>query len=188
MAKAMPKTVPGALVPLHKNANTPDTITVFRAFKLLNKLINGIDDDGSWRVQSYGNAKTFTAYCATHPNADKVYQLVLSLSRNPNFCLLYGKPTQSLLNKYTDIPDLGKLPTCLRRSSSQENEPATLEAGKTTMVIIDIENLILPRLTYNAKGAEKVRQYLVKNGVPELEGVSMIYQWTAKAGMRKNEA
>ena len=155
-----------------------DYVLVLESNKPCNKRIN-VDDPKNWVVDGYKSHYNFAFHKMAITNLDALYEDLSELA-NDEFCfLVYGAPTDHALSHPADHHR--------RLTISREDQPATLQPRTASIVLLDIDTLILPGLTLDAEGAEQVRQALVRDGkLKELDGTRLIYQWTSKAGWKPN--
>jgi len=157
-----------------------DYITVLRSNKPCNKTIK-IDKEGNWEVSSYQKHYQFQFYKLPITTIEQLLVDMEQLRRCSYYFFVYGAPTPYAVEH-------GDTDLLKRRSVSREDQPATLIARAASLIVFDIDALILPGLTYDEAGAREVVKVLVKRGLTQLENTKLIYYWTSKAGKIPNQA
>jgi len=153
-----------------------DYILVLRSSKPCNKQIDLADPD-NWVVESYKSHYKFNFFKLPLHDIDTLLEDIKKLADDGHYFLVCGAATEFAIQNADKQ---------LRRLSvSREDQPATLAPRYASIVLLDIDTLILPDLTYDAAGAQRVVNHLVEEGhMPELYNTKIIYQWTSKAGMK----
>jgi hypothetical protein len=167
---------PSMLQPITENLD--DYVTVLESNKPCNKKID-IEDPNDWKIDSYKSHYEFDFYKLAITNIDALYEDLAELSKNEYCFLVYGAPTDHVLSHPTDKHR--------RLTLAREDQEATLKARSARIILLDIDTLILPDLTLDQTGAERVRELLVQDGkLKELDDTRMFYYWTSKAGQKPN--
>jgi hypothetical protein len=151
---------------------------VLESNKPCNKRID-LEDPDNWKVDSYQKHYEFAFHKLAITNLDALCDDIAELSNNEYCFLVYGAPTGYALDHPADKHRRLTIP--------REDQDATLMTRSASIVLLDIDTLILPDLTLDATGAERVRELLVRDGkLKELDDTRLIYQWTSKAGWKPN--
>lgn len=166
--------VPACLVPITDDVG--DYMLVLQSYRSCGKKID-ISDSKKWVVDGYQNHKYFRFWKLPITTLDDLYSDLVDLAEAKFFFLVYGAPSQFAL----EHPD----EKMLRRLNSGEDQPASIVSRSSCLAIGDIDTMILPHHT-DATGAQAVMDELVKQGLEELRGVRIIYNWTSKAGQKSN--
>lgn len=169
--------IPACLVPITEDVG--DYMLVLQSYKPCNKKID-LSDPKNWQVDAYQNHKHFTFWKLPITTFDDLYSDLIEIAATKHFFLVYGAPTDYAIENADK-----KL---LRRMLSGEDQPASIATRSSCVAIGDIDTMILPHLTYDDAGAQRIIDELVKQGLEELEGVRIIYNWTSKAGQKPNVA
>jgi hypothetical protein len=155
-----------------------DYVLVLESNKPCNKKID-LEDPSNWKVDSYQKHYQFNFHKLAITNLDALCDDLHDLSNNEFCFLVYGAPTSYALDHPADKHR--------RLTIAREDYAATLEARSASIILLDIDTLILPDLTLDQTGAERVRELLVQDGkLKELDDTRLIYQWTSKAGWKPN--
>lgn len=168
--------VPEILLPITDPC--PDYMMVLRALVHTNKKI-AIDKD-KWTVEGYQNAARFHFYKLEITTIDQLFEDLQQLAADPYNSLIYGAPTEWALENASEL--------MRRRLMSREDQPASIMTRSASVACGDIDTMILSGLTLDEKGAALVMEKLVESGLKELEHVTVVYNWTSKAGQRDNVA
>ena len=167
-------------------ASSPHTVTLLKAKKDCHKVIKGLREDGSWEVEDYPLVKFFEFWSFNCENIDDILTLLMVLSNNPRFFIILGRPTEKLLENYDDNT-LETLPTAQRKIRPSKDSPATIVEHLSSLLTFDMDDVEIQGLTHDADGAAKALEILTSY-IPQLKNVTCVYQWTSKAGMKKDHA
>lgn len=153
-----------------------DYVTVLCSNKPCNKNIK-ITPDGDWEISSYQKHYKFKFFKLPITTIDQLLADMQQLRRSTHYFFVYGAPTAYAIEN-SDSSELK------RRARSREDQPATLTeiARAASLIVFDIDALILPKLTYDEAGARLVVDELIARGLTQLEATRLIYYWTSKAG------
>jgi hypothetical protein len=155
-----------------------DYVLVLESDKPCNKHID-LEDPDNWKVDSYQKHYEFGFHKLAITTIDALYEDIAELSNNEYCFLVHGAPTDHVL----DNPAYKHR----RLTIPREDQEATLKSHKTKIALFDIDTLIIPDLTLDATGAERVRELLVRDGkLKEIDDTKMLYEWTSKAGWKPN--
>jgi len=168
-----------------EDALLPTSLCVLKGKRPVRKEIKGQKPSGDWDIIPYPNLAMFECMYAVVADIETLESTIKALAESPYYFPIMGKPSEAVINNYVNRLNPLDIPEIYRRSNDSEAGPRSIMEMPGLFLPIDVDTMTIEGYTTNKAGAKKALKKLCED-IPELTGVSCVYQHTTKAGMTKD--